>query len=73
MLKLSLKLQKKYWESNEPSYETTFTNQPRPNVLFEAGMAFGVHLKRTILVQVGNIKPISDPTNLKRVRVHYNH
>lgn len=34
--------------------------QPRPNVLFEAGIAFGRMPERTILVQVGEIREISD-------------
>lgn len=40
--------------------EEDLTPQPRPNVLFEAGMAFGTHPKRTILVQIGKIRDISD-------------
>lgn len=41
-------------------YERTLTGQARPNVLFEAGMAFATHPGRTLLVQVGNVKEFSD-------------
>ncbi|HWD49343.1 MAG TPA: TIR domain-containing protein [Rhizomicrobium sp.] len=34
--------------------------QPRPNVIFEAGLALGAHSQKTILVQVGDIRDISD-------------
>ncbi len=34
--------------------------QPRPNVIFEAGLALGAHSDKTILVQVGHIRDISD-------------
>jgi predicted nucleotide-binding protein len=34
--------------------------QPRPNVIFEAGLALGAHSDKTILVQVGNVRDISD-------------
>lgn len=35
-------------------------SQPRPNVIFEAGLALGAHSDKTILVQVGDIREISD-------------
>lgn len=47
---------------NELRFERRLTGQPRPNVLFEAGMAFGMHPDKTVLVQVGKIRPISDLT-----------
>ena len=47
-------------QADEPTHETRFMCQPRPNVLFEAGRAFGQYPHRTILVEVGELRPISD-------------
>ena len=55
-----VKLKEKYVRTDDPDYEKILPPQPRPNVLFEAGMAFGRNPERTILVQVGNPKPFSD-------------
>jgi predicted nucleotide-binding protein len=46
--------------SSDPDWEKDLQGQPRPNVLFEAGMAFGSHPESTVLVQIGSIRPISD-------------
>lgn len=54
------KLKDEFIKRNDPRYERKLTGQPRPNVLFEAGIAFGRHPEQTILVQVGKIRPISD-------------
>jgi hypothetical protein len=40
--------------------ERILQNQARPNVLFEAGWAFGAYPDKTLLVRVGNTRPISD-------------
>lgn len=55
--------------AKEPDYETRFTCQARPNVLFEAGMAFGLYPQRTILVEVGDLRPTSDLVGRHTVRL----
>lgn len=54
------RLMKKFANHEDPEYETALTPQPRPNVLFEAGLAMGRNQPGTILVEVGNLRPWSD-------------
>lgn len=55
------RLRKRFQRKGDPQYETEETPQPRLNVIFEAGMAFGHCPKRTILVQLGHkMRPFSD-------------
>jgi predicted nucleotide-binding protein len=44
----------------DPSFERKLTGQARPNVLFEAGMAFGKDPNSTVLIQIGEVRPFSD-------------
>jgi len=54
------RLKKEFQTGSDPAYEKTLTGQARPNVLFEAGMAFGTHPEQTVIVEVGSLRPFSD-------------
>ena len=49
-----------FQSANDPSYEIDLTPQARPNVIFEAGMAFMHDPKKTVLVEIGQLRPFSD-------------
>jgi len=63
-------LRKNFWEENEKTYEKELTGQARPNVLFEAGLAFGKQERSTVLVQVGELRPFSDVFGRHVVRLN---
>jgi hypothetical protein len=49
--------------------ETQPATQARPNVLFEAGMAFGHDADHTVIVEVGSMRPFSDVIGRHSVRL----
>jgi predicted nucleotide-binding protein len=53
----------------EPEHEREFTGQPRQNVLIEAGMALKTHADRTIIVEIGQLRPISNLAGMNTVRI----
>jgi predicted nucleotide-binding protein len=55
-----VRLMRDLWGTEEDSNEMEFRLQARPNVLFEAGMAFGRDPNRTLLIEVGKVKAFSD-------------
>jgi predicted nucleotide-binding protein len=51
---------KRYLLPHDPTEEKTLRPQPRPNVLFEAGMALGKYPNRTVLISIGSYRKFSD-------------
>lgn len=49
--------------------ETIVNMQPRPNVLIELGMALAWCPNRTIVVEVGRLRPIADTAGLNTIRL----
>ncbi|MDG9690968.1 nucleotide-binding protein [Streptomyces sp. DH17] len=45
---------------DEPDHETRPVCQSRPNVLIELGMVLMAYPERTLIVEVGNLRPIAD-------------
>jgi predicted nucleotide-binding protein len=56
------RLRENLWGPNENAVEKQYLCQPRQNVLFEAGVAYGRDPQRTILIRVGSHRPMSDLT-----------
>ncbi len=63
------RLKKEFQNNHDELYEKQLTGQARPNVLFEAGMAFGKNPDSTVLVQVGSLRPFSDVGGRHAVRL----
>lgn len=64
------RLNERFCESGDPEYERTLTGQARPNVLFEAGMAMGRDAARTVIVELGTLRPFSDLAGRHFIRLN---
>lgn len=63
------KLKAKFCKPGEKTTLGKLADQARPNVLFEAGLALGAHPKKTLLVQIGKMRQISDIDGMHILRL----
>jgi len=63
------RLKPQFLSKSDRSAEKQLRGQPRPNVLFEAGLALGRHPEKTIVVEVGGLRKFSDIAGKHVVRL----
>lgn len=53
-------LKSQFVATHERGTEAKLRGQARPNVIFETGIAIGTHHRKTVIVQIGDVKPFTD-------------
>ena len=69
MFPIQARLRDGFINPSDPPYERELTPQARPNVLFEVCMVIGRSPDRTIIVEIGDLRPFSDIAGRHTVRL----
>lgn len=64
------KLQPKFQTEHDGEHERKLTPQARPNVLFEAGMAFGRNPNNVVIAEFGKLRPFTDVSGRHVVKMN---
>jgi predicted nucleotide-binding protein len=64
-----VRLRKRFRKQDDAPFESGLSGQARPNVLFEAGMALGLQPDRTVIVELGALRPFSDVLGRHAIRM----
>jgi predicted nucleotide-binding protein len=62
-------LKDQFWGPDDKDIDGKPAGQARPNVIFEAGLALGAHPEKTVIVQIGKVRPFSDIAGKHLVRL----
>ncbi|MBB5829043.1 TIR domain-containing protein [Micromonospora carbonacea] len=54
-------------DRGDRAFEGELTGQVRPNVLLEAGMALALQRSRTVIIEIGTLRPVSDLAGLNTI------
>jgi predicted nucleotide-binding protein len=65
-----VRLAPELWRDSDGRDERETARQPRANVLFEAGMAIARDDRRTVLIEIGSVKPFSDIAGRHVIRLN---
>ena len=63
------RLIEQFRKPDDDSFESVLTGQARQNVLFEAGAAMASHPNRTVIVELGNLRPFSNISGIHTIRL----
>ncbi|SCZ00088.1 Predicted nucleotide-binding protein containing TIR-like domain-containing protein [Paenibacillus polysaccharolyticus] len=64
------RLKEEFHQDGDAINETVITPQARQNVILETGIALGLHPDRTIIVEIGKLRPVSDLAGVSVIKLN---